>query len=77
MCYIVFISHSLHWRYVKIALQEYVIKASIHNKGSGNDFCLLELWSGKFLLILLDTLSESITLVAVLLGVLKEIPTLN
>ena len=26
MCYIVFISHSLHWRYIKIALQEYVIK---------------------------------------------------
>ena len=24
MCYIVFISHSLHWRYIKIALQEYV-----------------------------------------------------
>ena len=27
MCYIVFISHSLHWRYIiKTALQEYVIK---------------------------------------------------
>ena len=25
MCYIVFISHSLYWRYIKIALQEYVI----------------------------------------------------
>ena len=25
MCYIVFISHSLHWRYIKTALQEYVI----------------------------------------------------
>ena len=25
MCYIVFISYSLHWRYIKIALQEYVI----------------------------------------------------
>ena len=25
MCYIVFISDSLHWRYIKIALQEYVI----------------------------------------------------
>ena len=25
MCYIVFISHSLQWRYIKIALQEYVI----------------------------------------------------
>ena len=29
MCYIVFISHSLHWRYIKIALQEYVIKRLI------------------------------------------------
>ena len=26
MCYIVFISHSLHWHYIKTALQEYVIK---------------------------------------------------
>ena len=26
MCYIVFISLSLHWRYIKIALHEYVIK---------------------------------------------------
>ena len=26
MCYIVFISHSLHWRYIKTALQECVIK---------------------------------------------------
>ena len=25
MCYIVFISHSLHWHYIKTALQEYVI----------------------------------------------------
>ena len=25
MCYIVFISHSLHWRYIKIALGDYVI----------------------------------------------------
>ena len=25
MWYIVFISHSLHWRHIKIALQEYVI----------------------------------------------------
>ena len=25
MCYIVFISHSLDWRYIKTALQEYVI----------------------------------------------------
>ena len=27
MCYIVFISHSLHWHYIKTALQEYVIKS--------------------------------------------------
>ena len=26
MCYIAFISYSLNWRYIKIALQEYVIK---------------------------------------------------
>ena len=26
MCYIVFISHSLHWRYIKIALRKYVNK---------------------------------------------------
>ena len=25
MCYIVFISQSLHWRYIKIALRKYVI----------------------------------------------------
>ena len=25
MCYIVFISYSLHWRYIKIALGKYVI----------------------------------------------------
>ena len=29
MCYIVFISHTLHWRGIKIALQEYVIKCFI------------------------------------------------
>ena len=29
MCYIVFISHSLHWRYIKIALRKYVINADI------------------------------------------------
>ena len=28
MCYIVFISHSLQWRYIKIALRKYVIKES-------------------------------------------------
>ena len=37
MCYIVFISHSLHWRYIKIALRKYVImliivaSATIHS----------------------------------------------
>ena len=25
MCYIVFVSHSLHWRYIKTTLQKYVI----------------------------------------------------
>ena len=30
MCYIVFISHSLHWHYIKTALQENVIKENIH-----------------------------------------------
>ena len=29
MCYIVFISHSLHWRYIKIALRKYVIIVDI------------------------------------------------
>ena len=29
MCYIVFISHSLHLRYIKIALRKYVIMADI------------------------------------------------
>ena len=29
MCYIVFISHSLHWHYIKTALQEYVINGVI------------------------------------------------
>ena len=32
MCYIVFISHSLHWHYIKTALQEYVINIFIWNK---------------------------------------------
>ena len=27
MCFIVFISHSLHWCYIKIALREYVINS--------------------------------------------------
>ena len=30
MCYIVFISHSLHWCYIKTALQEYVMNLMIH-----------------------------------------------
>ena len=29
MCYIVFISHRLHWRYIKIALRKYVINPVI------------------------------------------------
>ena len=32
MCYIVFISHSWHWRYIKIALQEYVKIGVIDNQ---------------------------------------------
>ena len=33
MCYIVFITNSLHWRYIKTALQEYVIiYFKIHGK---------------------------------------------
>ena len=32
MCYIVCINHSLHWRYIKIALQEYVIRNFRHLK---------------------------------------------
>ena len=27
LCYIVFIRHSLHWRYIKIALRKYVINS--------------------------------------------------
>ena len=34
MCYIVFVSHSLHWRYIKIALRKYVIK--IYLEGGGD-----------------------------------------
>ena len=33
MCYIVFIIHSLHWRYIKIALQEYVTTVFITTTG--------------------------------------------
>ena len=32
MCYMVFVSHSLHWQYIKIALQEYVIKVVTTNR---------------------------------------------
>ena len=35
MCYIVFISHSLHWHYIKTALQEYVINPVISTSESG------------------------------------------
>ena len=31
MCYIVFMTHSLHWRYIKTALQEYVIIPITYN----------------------------------------------
>ena len=31
MCYIAFISHTLHWHCIKIALQEYVIKCFVTN----------------------------------------------
>ena len=34
MCYIVFLSHSLHWRFVKIALREYVIKCVMLSSSS-------------------------------------------
>ena len=30
MCYIVFISYSLHWYYIEIAMQEYVITISLY-----------------------------------------------
>ena len=30
MCYIAFIRHSLHWRYINAALQEYVINIYIY-----------------------------------------------
>ena len=29
MCYILFISHSSHWRYIKIAFRKYIIKCNI------------------------------------------------
>ena len=32
MCYIVFIGHSLHWHYIKIALRKYVINNVISGK---------------------------------------------
>ena len=37
MCYIVFISHSLHWHYIKTALQEYVINKNKEVMGDNND----------------------------------------
>ena len=36
MCYIVFITHSLHWRYIKTALQEYVIMLFRSIAGTGD-----------------------------------------
>ena len=36
MCYIVFISHSLHWRYIKIALRKYVIMCDISTNVTRN-----------------------------------------
>ena len=39
MCYIVFISHSLHWCYIKIALQEYVINRVKHR--SNSNICVI------------------------------------
>ena len=29
LCYIVFINHSLHWRYIKITLRKYIINGNI------------------------------------------------
>ena len=44
MCYIVYISHSLHWHYIKTALQEYVVNENIEKtrKKAGKDI-LVEL----------------------------------
>ena len=36
MCYIVSISHSLHWCYIKAALQEYVIMLFRSIAGTGD-----------------------------------------
>ena len=50
MCYIAFIGHSLHWRYINAALQEYVIiifnlaastlynVCSVHRGGGGGGY---------------------------------------
>ena len=40
MCYIVYISHSLHWRYIKIALRKYVINKFIETSGIKLTFVL-------------------------------------
>ena len=42
MCYIVFISHSLHWRYIEIALEEYVI-----NPYKMSIFCKMQIFPAK------------------------------
>ena len=38
MCYIVFITHSLDWRYIKTALQEYVISEDIKHLSSNINY---------------------------------------
>ena len=44
MCYIAFISYSLHWRYIKTALQEYVMITFI-TISWWEVFFILENWS--------------------------------
>ena len=44
MCYIAFISYSLHWRYIKTALQEYVMITFITISWL-EVFFILENWS--------------------------------
>ena len=39
MCYIVFISHSLHWRHIKIALRKYVITADTSKRFLDAGYC--------------------------------------
>ena len=48
MCYILFISHSLHWRYIKIALQEYVIMPLLFQFVTINVIELLATWTQLF-----------------------------